>query len=47
MKNTKDFEKFLQWVYDEDKTNNPMPSMKATKLLEDMKELIAKYSEKE
>ncbi len=47
MKNTDKLKKLLNIVFAEDKANNLMPPMKATKLLEDMKKLIAKYSVKE
>ena len=47
MKHKDSLAKLLQVFYAQDKAETTMPTLKATRLLEDMKKLIEKYSAKE
>jgi hypothetical protein len=46
MKNKVNFEKLVHFIYSEDAARNKMPVLKATKLLEDIKNLIEKHSKR-
>jgi hypothetical protein len=44
MENKITYERLLYFIYSEDITRNRMPTMRATKLLEDIKNIIEKHS---